>query len=49
MSAAVVFYVVAIVLFVIAGLAYPRGNPPNIHLGWFGMASLAIGLWLTTT
>lgn len=49
MSPAVVFYVVAIVLFILAGLTLPRGNPPAIHLGWFGMASFAIGVWLTTT
>jgi hypothetical protein len=36
--------IVAIVLFVLAGFTYPRGNPPTIHLGWFGMA--ALGLFL---
>lgn len=42
----VIFFVVAIGLFILAGFAMPRGTPPNVHLGWFGLASLTIGLWI---
>lgn len=43
---AIVAFVVAIVLFLGAGFTYPRGNPATIHIGWFGMVALAIGLWI---
>jgi hypothetical protein len=43
---AVILFILAIGLFVLAGFTIPRGNPPGIHLGWFGMASLALGLWV---
>jgi len=46
---AIICFVVAIGLFVLAGMTYPRGNPPNIHLGWFGMVALTIGLWVHFT
>ena len=42
----IIAFVVAIVLFILAGIAYPRGNPPNVHLGWFGMVALTVGLWV---
>jgi hypothetical protein len=42
----IIAFVVAIVLFILAGMTYPRGNPANIHLGWFGMVALTIGLWV---
>lgn len=42
----VIFFVVAIGMFVLAGFAIPRGSPPNVHLGWFGMAFLTVGLWI---
>jgi hypothetical protein len=42
----IICFVVAIVLFIGAGLAYPRGNPPMLHVGWFGMVALTIGLWI---
>lgn len=43
---AIIAFVVAIVLFIGAGLTYPRGNPANIHVGWFGMVALTVGLWI---
>lgn len=43
---AVIAFVVAIVLFLGAGFTYPRGNPAQIHIGWFGMVFLTIGLWI---
>lgn len=43
---AIVCFVVAIVLFLGAGFTYPRGNPATIHIGWFGMVALTIGLWI---
>lgn len=43
---AIIAFVVAIGLFVAAGFAIPRGNRANIHLGWFGMVALTIGLWI---
>jgi small-conductance mechanosensitive channel len=46
---AAIFFVIAIVLFVLAGFTFPRGNPPTVHLGWVGMAALAIGLWVQFT
>jgi hypothetical protein len=46
---AIICFVIAIVLFIGAGFTFPRGNPPTIHVGWFGMASLAIGLWVQFT
>lgn len=36
--------IVAAGLFILAGFAIPRGNPANIHLGWFGMVFLTIAL-----
>ena len=46
---AIICFVVAIVLFVGAGFSLPRGNPPLVHVGWFGMAFLAVGLWVQFT
>jgi protein-S-isoprenylcysteine O-methyltransferase Ste14 len=43
---AIIAFVVAIVLFVLAGVSYPRENPPYIQLGWFGMVALTVGLWV---
>jgi hypothetical protein len=43
---AIIAFVVAIVLFVMAGLSYPRANPPYVQLGWFGMVALTVGLWV---
>lgn len=43
---AIVCFVVAIVLFIGAGFTFPRGNPPMVNIGWFGMAFLAVGLWV---
>jgi hypothetical protein len=45
----IICFVVAIVLFIGAGFAFPgRGNPspPMVHLGWFGMVALTVGLWI---
>ena len=42
----IICFVVAIGLFIAAGFTIPRGNPPDIHLGWFGMVALTIGLWI---
>jgi hypothetical protein len=45
----IICFVVAILLFIGAGFAFPgKGNPapPQIHLGWFGMVALTIGLWV---
>lgn len=39
-----IFLVLSIVLFVLAGLNLPAPNPPRWNLGWFGLASLAV--WL---
>jgi len=36
--------VAAVILFILSGFTVPRGNPPGIHLGWFGMAALAVFL-----
>lgn len=46
---AVVFFVIAVVLFILAGFTFPRGNPPTVHIGWFGMAALTVGLWIQFT
>lgn len=46
---AVILFVVAVVLFVMAGFTFPRGNPPTVHLGWLGMASFAVGVWILVT
>jgi hypothetical protein len=46
---AMIMFVVAIGLFIAAGFSIPRGNPPNIDLGWFGMVALTIGLWVQFT
>jgi hypothetical protein len=45
----IICFVVAIVLFIGAGLVLPgraNPNPPMIHLGWFGMVALTIGFWI---
>lgn len=40
----IICFIVAIVLFIGAGFTYPRGNPPAVHIGWFGMVALTVGL-----
>jgi hypothetical protein len=39
-----VMWILAGVCFGLAAFGWPRGNPSNVHLGWFGALLIAVAV-----